>query len=508
MTAPFRSWPSAWGIGSFSRGRPRRSACWPRRSSRTISRWPFASSIWPSCSCSPRSRASAAAVTAASAPRARSSRPVADLRRSALALGRGQPVPPQVGSPTARVRAGLRRVRADGRGHRDEPGGAGGSQTPDGRRARDRGHRRRGHSTRGASADRQPSGRGASRHRLEEGDRLSATGSTPNGARSPWRCAGSWTIPRRMRRRARGRAVGASRFSSPSLGPDVRGVVIALNDVTDVSRAERVLAWGEMARQVAHEIKNPLTPMRLGLQHLRRVYRDRRTEFDRTLEETAERMLAEIDRLDTIARAFSRFAAPADDSPATRPDRPRRRRSAKWCSSIGWRRRGVKCGCRPRRRVRRRACRRGERGSGESAGERPERRRASRGSVGGAREHDRGGRRRRDSRGAASSNLRAAILNHDQRLGARTRDRSTVGGRVGRTNRGGERGGPGNSNRGVPPRLANHSTALAITSLWVRWARSNRTALWSWRSLFAWRRRTDSAPNISRAISQPSCSST
>jgi signal transduction histidine kinase len=98
-----------------------------------------------------------------------------------------------------------------------------------------------------------------------------------------------------------------------TLGPDVRGLVIALNDVTDLSRAERVLAWGEMARQVAHEIKNPLTPMRLGLQHLRRVYRDRRADFDLTLEETAQRMLGEIDRLDTIARAFSRFAAPADD---------------------------------------------------------------------------------------------------------------------------------------------------------------------------------------------------
>jgi len=43
------------------------------------------------------------------------------------------------------------------------------------------------------------------------------------------------------------------------------------------------------------------------------VYRDRQSEFGRTLEETAERVLAEIDRLDTIARAFSRFAAPADD---------------------------------------------------------------------------------------------------------------------------------------------------------------------------------------------------
>ncbi|HEX2220357.1 MAG TPA: ATP-binding protein [Gemmatimonadales bacterium] len=105
------------------------------------------------------------------------------------------------------------------------------------------------------------------------------------------------------------------------LGPDVRGVVIAVNDVTDLSRAERVLAWGEMARQVAHEIKNPLTPMRLGMQHLTRVYRDRRGDFDRTLKETAERMLGEIDRLDTIARAFSRFAAPAgDEQPLNRVD--------------------------------------------------------------------------------------------------------------------------------------------------------------------------------------------
>jgi nitrogen fixation/metabolism regulation signal transduction histidine kinase len=102
-------------------------------------------------------------------------------------------------------------------------------------------------------------------------------------------------------------------FQLASLGPEVRGVVAALTDVTDVSRAERVLAWGEMARQVAHEIKNPLTPMRLGMQHLRRVYRDRPADFDRTLEETTERVLAEIDRLDTIARAFSRFAAPAGD---------------------------------------------------------------------------------------------------------------------------------------------------------------------------------------------------
>ncbi len=86
-----------------------------------------------------------------------------------------------------------------------------------------------------------------------------------------------------------------------------RRAVITLDDVTDVARAERVLAWGEMARQVAHEIKNPLTPIRLGMQHLRRAHRDGRVDFDQVLDENTTRVLAEIDRLDEIARAFSRY---------------------------------------------------------------------------------------------------------------------------------------------------------------------------------------------------------
>jgi signal transduction histidine kinase len=90
------------------------------------------------------------------------------------------------------------------------------------------------------------------------------------------------------------------------------GTVLAVDDLTDVTQAARVLAWGEMARQVAHEIKNPLTPMRLGVQHLRRVRRERPDQFDAVFEATSERILAEIERLDTIARAFSRFGMPGD----------------------------------------------------------------------------------------------------------------------------------------------------------------------------------------------------
>src|SRR2546430_11866050 len=66
-----------------------------------------------------------------------------------------------------------------------------------------------------------------------------------------------------------------------------------------------------MARQVAHEIKNPLRQIRLGVQHLRRAWSEGRARyFDATLEDTVARILAEIDRLDAIARAFSRFASP------------------------------------------------------------------------------------------------------------------------------------------------------------------------------------------------------
>jgi nitrogen fixation/metabolism regulation signal transduction histidine kinase len=97
------------------------------------------------------------------------------------------------------------------------------------------------------------------------------------------------------------------------------GAVLTLDDVTELARAQRVLAWGEMARQVAHEIKNPLTPIRLGVQHLTRAYRDARGDFDRILDQNAERILAEIDRLDQIARGFSRYGTEPTERAAAEP---------------------------------------------------------------------------------------------------------------------------------------------------------------------------------------------
>ncbi len=73
-------------------------------------------------------------------------------------------------------------------------------------------------------------------------------------------------------------------------------------------RAERELAWKEMAREVAHEIKNPLTPMRLAVQHLRMVFKEGAADFDKILDEVTRTVLNQIDTLSRIASEFSHFA--------------------------------------------------------------------------------------------------------------------------------------------------------------------------------------------------------
>ncbi len=105
-------------------------------------------------------------------------------------------------------------------------------------------------------------------------------------------------------RRIRGHARRIVQEGSPG------GVVVNLEDVTDELQSERILAWGEMAQQVAHEVKNPLTPMKLSVQHLMRAWGDKRKDFGRILEENVGAVLREIDRLASIAKNFARLGAP------------------------------------------------------------------------------------------------------------------------------------------------------------------------------------------------------
>lgn len=75
-----------------------------------------------------------------------------------------------------------------------------------------------------------------------------------------------------------------------------------------LTRQAQELAWREMARQVAHEIKNPLTPMKLTLQYLERAYRERKADFDELFARTVRVLLEQIETLNRIASEFSHFA--------------------------------------------------------------------------------------------------------------------------------------------------------------------------------------------------------
>jgi len=75
-----------------------------------------------------------------------------------------------------------------------------------------------------------------------------------------------------------------------------------------LSRSERESAWREMAQQVAHEIKNPLTPMKLSVQHLQRAWKDNSGNLEELFQRISQTLIEQIDTLSTIASAFSDFA--------------------------------------------------------------------------------------------------------------------------------------------------------------------------------------------------------
>ena len=75
-----------------------------------------------------------------------------------------------------------------------------------------------------------------------------------------------------------------------------------------LARSERETAWREMAKQVAHEIKNPLTPMRLSLQHFQRSFDPSSEKAQEKINKIADSLVEQIDTLTKIANEFSNFA--------------------------------------------------------------------------------------------------------------------------------------------------------------------------------------------------------
>jgi two-component system nitrogen regulation sensor histidine kinase NtrY len=101
-----------------------------------------------------------------------------------------------------------------------------------------------------------------------------------------------------------------------------QGVVLFLEDVTHLLRVERMEAWREVARRIAHEIKNPLTPIQLSAQRLRRRYGARLGEDGTIFDESTRTIIQQVETLKAMVNEFAVFARmpaaehlPADVNP-------------------------------------------------------------------------------------------------------------------------------------------------------------------------------------------------
>jgi two-component system nitrogen regulation sensor histidine kinase NtrY len=86
------------------------------------------------------------------------------------------------------------------------------------------------------------------------------------------------------------------------------GIVLVFDDLTELLSAQRLAAWREVAQRIAHEIKNPLTPIQLSAQRLRRRLAGRVADDGGVLEECTSTIIGEVEGLRRLVDEFSRFA--------------------------------------------------------------------------------------------------------------------------------------------------------------------------------------------------------
>lgn len=95
--------------------------------------------------------------------------------------------------------------------------------------------------------------------------------------------------------------------SEPSAKAD-KSVVVTLDDITDVLDAQRAAAWGDVARRIAHEIKNPLTPIQLSAERIKRKYGKLITTDREVFDQCTETIVRQVDDIKRMVDEFSSFA--------------------------------------------------------------------------------------------------------------------------------------------------------------------------------------------------------
>ncbi|MFO7462171.1 MAG: ATP-binding protein [Desulfatiglandales bacterium] len=87
------------------------------------------------------------------------------------------------------------------------------------------------------------------------------------------------------------------------------GLVAVFEDLTEIERAQRMAAWREVARRIAHEVKNPLTPIQLSAQRLKKRYGQKLSAEDgRVFEECTDMIIGQVEGLKRLVNAFSGYA--------------------------------------------------------------------------------------------------------------------------------------------------------------------------------------------------------
>jgi two-component system nitrogen regulation sensor histidine kinase NtrY len=94
------------------------------------------------------------------------------------------------------------------------------------------------------------------------------------------------------------------------------GTVVVFDDLTQLLKAQRMAAWREVARRIAHEIKNPLTPIQLSAQRLRRRYLEQFAQEDTVFDECTAMIIKQVDELKNLVNEFSSFARMPASNPA------------------------------------------------------------------------------------------------------------------------------------------------------------------------------------------------
>jgi two-component system nitrogen regulation sensor histidine kinase NtrY len=98
------------------------------------------------------------------------------------------------------------------------------------------------------------------------------------------------------------------RVTTEQSGDPEHGYVITLDDITELVSAQRTSAWADVARRIAHEIKNPLTPIQLSAERLRRKYGSTITNDKAVFEQCTNTIVRQVDDIRRMVDEFSRFA--------------------------------------------------------------------------------------------------------------------------------------------------------------------------------------------------------